>query len=512
MIMEKTKLTSRKFYWYGTGILFLCLYSISTSPLTSNFWGSDSAFFQMVGKNLNRGMVLYKDIFDIKGPYIFFIQFLGYAIGGRYGVFFIQIINICIILYLIKKIVYLVSKRNTEKCLKFTMIIFFFYLACTLDCGNLTEEYALPYIFLSIYFYIRYIQKQRLGYAAFGYGFSFGIVIMGRVTNAAFIGVIVLSITIDLIVKKQWKKFVQCIVLFIIGLTFAVAPCIIYFVKMKLLFDVFNAMLGFSYLYATESDAVSSIMSIRWPIMVMFLAVEGFAIKANLKNKQRVCFLILSIVVMVFVLMLGNAYIHYYQLLIPSIMSAFWLLWDGLEQNGTYTKKVVKRQTVILTFIMILGSVYFIPYSGRVFAAIGVNTKAIEQTAMGKFAKKVEQLDSFGRGTYGYKCEESVADIFNRISQDSRDSVYNYQTNSQWLLLSGLKPYQRYCITADHFSCLSKEISDEIEDMFEKNPPQYIVMDRNAFISNIRVAQHLSQEYSLIYQNSLYELYQKVDN
>lgn len=81
------------------GTIFLALYAISTSPLTSNFWGWDSAFFQMVGKNLNHGLVMYKDIFDIKGPYLFTIQYLGYATSnGRYGIFVIEILNLCITL------------------------------------------------------------------------------------------------------------------------------------------------------------------------------------------------------------------------------------------------------------------------------------------------------------------------------------------------------------------------------------------------------------------------------
>ena len=40
--------------------------------------------------------------------------------------------------------------------------------------------------------------------------------------------------------------------------------------------------------------------------------------------------------------------------------------------------------------------------------------------------------------------------ILNKIPENRRSSVYNYETSSQWLL-SGLEPYDKYCITADHF-------------------------------------------------------------
>ena len=62
---------------YILGVIFLLVYSISTSPITYNFWGSDSAVFQMSGKAMTAGKVMYRDIFDIKGPYLFLIEYLG---------------------------------------------------------------------------------------------------------------------------------------------------------------------------------------------------------------------------------------------------------------------------------------------------------------------------------------------------------------------------------------------------------------------------------------------------
>lgn len=72
----------------------------------------------MVGKNLNRGLIMYKDIFDIKGPYLNFLQHLGDATGiGRYGIFIIEIINLSITLYFLQKSVDLVAKKYRTQCL-----------------------------------------------------------------------------------------------------------------------------------------------------------------------------------------------------------------------------------------------------------------------------------------------------------------------------------------------------------------------------------------------------------
>ena len=57
------------------------VFSPSTSPLYSD-WGYDSAMFQTIGKYWAQGHLPYVELFDHKGPIIFFINALGYALGG----------------------------------------------------------------------------------------------------------------------------------------------------------------------------------------------------------------------------------------------------------------------------------------------------------------------------------------------------------------------------------------------------------------------------------------------
>lgn len=489
------------------GILFLLLYATSTSPLTSNFWGWDSAFFQMVGRNLNHGLVMYKDIFDIKGPYLFAIQYLGYATGiGRYGLFIIEIINLCIALYFIQKSVHYIAKQNTRKCLAVTLLLFFFLLACTLDCGNLSEEYALPYIFFCLYLYLRYRTEGKMGLAALGYGISFGLVSLGRVTNVAFICVLVLDVIISLIMEKKWKELLQCAGMFLVGAVISIAPFFVYFAAKGVLSNMIEAVYTFSFSYAVETSVWESIASLRWTMVVAFLLVEGMAMKACRKEKSRIVFLLMNVIVMIGSMSLGNAYIHYYQMLIPGFLLVFWMWWNCTDE----VRKLRRGIILLFTASICLNSIYFIPYSGRTVAAIGVNTQKMEQSAFGKLAQKIEQFDSYGRGYYGYKAQAQVDDIMQKIPEESRDSVFNYETKAQWLLLSGLKPYSKYCITADHFSCLSEKVYDDVQQMFENNAPQYIVIGHDAVIENQYVQKQLEDAYTCIYENDAYVLFREL--
>lgn len=493
------------FFMCLLGIAFLTVYAISTSPLTNNFWGSDSAFFQMVGKNLNHSVVLYKDIFDIKGPYIFLIQYLGYASGlGRYGIFLIEIINLCIVLYFLQKCVHLVANKNEKFCLIASLIFFFFLLACTLDCGNLTEEYALPYLFFCLFLYLRYITEQKIGLAALGYGISFVLASLGRVTNSMFICILVLDIIIRMIVKKEWDELLKSAVLFLFGVLLTITPFFLYFLQKGIVPDMIEAVFTFSFSYAVESSFLDSVRSILGPIMIIFFLETLLALKACIHQYQTVLFLILNVTILFFTMTLGNAYIHYYQLLIPSMLLVFWLWLKNMD-----SKKCVKPVSIFLTIAILANLVYFVPYSGRVVAAFGLNTKERAETSFGKFCKNVEQLDPYGHDNYGYQAKMYVDDILEKIPKKDRNSVYNYQTKEHWLLLSGLKPYNKYCNTADHFACLSADVADNIETMLQSDPPKYIVTGTDSIIDNPNMKQHLINDYRAVHKNKLYTLYRQ---
>ena len=72
-------------------VLFVLIFSFSTSPLYVDYWGSDSAQFQTIGMAWASGKVPYRDIFDHKGPFIFWVNMIGYKLGGRTGVLTVQI-------------------------------------------------------------------------------------------------------------------------------------------------------------------------------------------------------------------------------------------------------------------------------------------------------------------------------------------------------------------------------------------------------------------------------------
>ena len=83
----------------------LLFFSTSTSPLYENYYEDDSAIFILMGKAIVNGSVPYRDIFDHKGPILFWIQALGQLLWeGRNGIFIIQLLMLTITNIILYKI------------------------------------------------------------------------------------------------------------------------------------------------------------------------------------------------------------------------------------------------------------------------------------------------------------------------------------------------------------------------------------------------------------------------
>ena len=77
-----------------TALLFVTIFSYTTSPLYHlNGLTPDSIIFQIIGKYWAQDSIPYKDLWDMKGPFIFFINAIGYTLtDSRTGIYIIQII------------------------------------------------------------------------------------------------------------------------------------------------------------------------------------------------------------------------------------------------------------------------------------------------------------------------------------------------------------------------------------------------------------------------------------
>ena len=244
------------------GLLFLmsalagvALFTESTSPLFSG-WGYDSAMFQTMGKYWAEGYLPYVDLYDHKGPMIFFINALGYALDGRTGVYIIQVLSIAASESIAYRLV--ADRLGRGKALTLALLLPLI-LAANWQEGNTTEEYILPLLLGSYYWMARWcggLEEGRFAHkagAAFVYGLCFGFALMTRVTNALGVCLGVAFITVLLAVKGEWKNLLANAGTFLLGAAVPVLPFCVYFAAHGALYDMWYGTLLYNLDYLSSS-------------------------------------------------------------------------------------------------------------------------------------------------------------------------------------------------------------------------------------------------------------------
>ena len=166
-------------------ICFLLLYSYTTSPLFIGE-GMDSSIFKTVGLGIVQGKLLYTDIFDHKGPLVFFINAWGQMlIPGRNGIFILQILSLSVTLFYLFRTACLFIKPSLAF---FTQLFVLFLLGGLFLEGNQCEEWTLPFISIPLYYSLKYLivspEKEHSPSYGFLYGICFGIAFFIRPNDA----------------------------------------------------------------------------------------------------------------------------------------------------------------------------------------------------------------------------------------------------------------------------------------------------------------------------------------
>ena len=234
--------------------------SVSTSPLYSDYC-RDSAMFQTIGKYWTEGYLPYVDLFDHKGPLIFFIDALGYAIGGKAGLFALQVVFFAGAEFAAYRL--LRCRLPRAASLVFALLLPFFLMPVWEE-GNMIEEYSLLPLFVAFFCMYRWcIGLERGEFVhpprfAFIYGLFFAFSFLTRLSNALPVCVAVLFIAAVLLAKKEYKNLLWNALGFIGGATVLIIPFVIYFAVHGALYDMWYGTVVFNLSYTNASHTVAA--------------------------------------------------------------------------------------------------------------------------------------------------------------------------------------------------------------------------------------------------------------
>ena len=144
-----------------TSATAVTLFSTCSPLYPINPW-DDAHVFMTIGKSMLRGKILYADIFDQKGPVLFFIHELAAAISytSFLGIYFIEIIGMwCFAWFGLKTI-----RLFSHSTINMPLICLVSLLTVTSDAfyyGDSAEEFCLPLLAYTLYLMVRFVKKQE---------------------------------------------------------------------------------------------------------------------------------------------------------------------------------------------------------------------------------------------------------------------------------------------------------------------------------------------------------------
>lgn len=457
-------------------VLFLYIFSYATSPLYAMYDEYDASIFMLIGKGISRGMSLYADLFDHKGPVLFFINALGYAIiPSKAGVFLVQCVFFFFTNLLVYKIAGLLLKEwQAFICMLFVLCILF----STFGGGNLSEEYCLPFCLLSVYLALKYLLTRKSAgethpyIYAFIYGICFAVCAFIRINNGVVICAVVLALALSMIFEGRYVQLLANAIFLILGIVFVSLPIVLYFLNKGTLEDMIYAAFIYNFKYAgkgVSKDALSYLTYfLRILPEILFLAVLFFFRKIMHRDINMLIFLIIIITSLVMVM--GFGYPHYYTTLIPNVVL--------LCTISTYWMSIIKSRvfTVALSAALIMS-----------FTAYWQLDREFLSVTAKHYAER-----NYSQGN------ECALEMAKAIPSDERNSVFGYGVSAQWFLSTNIMPCYKYFTLQEWWAKSDYEILDEINQYLGTSPPKWIVVDDLDGVENIEFKEMLDNEYVYI--------------
>ncbi|RLD02814.1 MAG: hypothetical protein DRI32_08305 [Chloroflexi bacterium] len=297
---------------------------VSVAPSNHPVPGRDQGVYLYVGEQILDGSVPYRDIWDHKGPVIYYINALGLASGMStyWGVWLLEVISLFIAL--------LFSYINMEKCFSaeaafFGTAMWVLGFAFVINGGNTVEEFTLPLQFLSLFFFLRASEEKKHYWNEFLIGVFAGIAFFIRPNNIGEPVVIGIIIGMQLLFLEDGRKraFFRLIS---IGVGFLVFSLVIvgYFFSQDALNEFWRSAFIYNFQYlAIAPDRwkaiikgisyLSPLVPLGFSAWIMGLGYFFLSKKKDLRERNILAFALL-ILPIDFALSLtsGRRYLHYF--------------------------------------------------------------------------------------------------------------------------------------------------------------------------------------------------------
>ena len=215
----------------------------------------DGGFFLYAGSQILEGKIPYLDVWDNKGPAIFYINALGLWLSGgsRWGVWaveFLFIFGTFLVLYRT------LSKRWGDGSALFGVMMAGLGLRVTLGFGNYTEEYALLFNAAGLYLFFSMVdtEQERNYWKYFSIGVLFGLSFTFRANNVGGLFGILTAVFLFYVFKRNFIEAVKIILVTLAGFMVPLLLWTGYFALLGGVKEMIYGSIAFNFLYSAAKD------------------------------------------------------------------------------------------------------------------------------------------------------------------------------------------------------------------------------------------------------------------
>lgn len=216
--------------YLGISFLLMLLLTRSSFLYPYNNWDDSNSYFSM-GKSMFHGALIYRDLFDQKGPYLYFLYGLCSLISRTtfLGVFCMEVLLGAIDLVLLVRIMRLWCRPRTA--FVFSPVLFACMCASkSFYWGGCAEEICLPFLLLPLYLLLKTLHSEEkpsfLPKTVFAAGLCCGFVFCVKFTLMGFFLGFALIV---ILTCRSFREFLRLAGWFLLGVLLPFVPWLIYF-------------------------------------------------------------------------------------------------------------------------------------------------------------------------------------------------------------------------------------------------------------------------------------------
>ena len=444
------------FVLFFTFCSFVFSINSPSHPWNSSNTCVDSTVFQTIAMLIKKGYFPYKDTFDHKGPLLYIINYIAYSVNAIWGIWLIECFFLTATLLFMFKISKLVCNNLLALISTFfaSMLLFKYY-----DFGNLTEEYAMIFISISLYIFLDYFLNNYLtNFRLIICGSCFAFVFLLRVNMVALWFIFCLSIFVICIYQKKYTELLKYISLFILGATIVTIPVLMWLSFNNSLLEFFNCYFLFNLTYSTSS---------KIGILVIFMyAVFSFTPQmiisvstciyqyTKVKSNIYIIFALYLLFSLLTISLPGRNYMHYGMINIPATIFPI----------SIFINLIFNEFKILNNLLHIILTIFIIVF----------------------LFSPLKQTSSAYLTRHENKYPQGVTSTCNVIESNSNenDKISVYGNWDMIYLLTNRLPASKYSYQFP-IGTVSPKIFDEYFNDLEKTQPVLIIIEPERFDKNI---------------------------